>query len=271
MFCPPGYVTLNFLSFFFQKLEMRFIRSTGWWCVNCENDERKSALSSNNKSPTSHSSYYFKSQLEKTEAILTARIFHAWLVDACLGSFTTYLCSPNGVLLKVENELLSHRNEIYLVDWDGLNCPKHLKSALDISQEGSVFDGFTSFRYPCGIIDVERYDSLENGNNPAVFREVLGGFDGWAICFSEKEFPDGDPELLRALGFDEGYLTTADEDSAGSDSLAYVLECALEAYPDGKTDPWSTVEKKTGFSRRQINRALTKHGRTDWKMEAGQN
>lgn len=52
-------------------------------------------------------------------------------------------------------------------------------------------------------------------------------------------------------------------------ALDYVMQSVLEVYPEGKTESWAEVERKTGCSRRNIQRALAESGYQWWANSLG--
>ncbi len=100
--------------------------------------------------------------------------------------------------------------------------------------------------------------------------EAVAPYSGSAIFWDKNLIPNRSDELLNKLDVPEAqWITKAlDQGKATNEglikpSLKHIYDCFMQAYPDGKTESWSVVEEKVGYSRRSINRALKEYGQSN--------
>lgn len=202
--------------------------------------------------------------------LLTSEIelFHAWAVARMLDAISPLVSSPDGVVMRASTVLYENRFRLELFDWGNRGCDMNLRRALldaaFINPARRPLDWFRGFTLPRGIISSPTAEALTDGGTNFL-SEVQGHFSGWAICFKDPEAPTDVQDLATLIGFD---LSSNDRQSP--DRLRHIFDCLVQAYPSGKTDAWETVQKKVGYSRRSINRALDLHDPSKKWAQGGQ-
>lgn len=193
-------------------------------------------------------------------------LFHAWAVAQLLYVTNPFVSSPDGVIMRVSEVLYEHSLRLERFDWGERGHDIHLRRALldvaFINPERRPLDGFRGFTLPSGIVSAPSTEAMADGDKDPL-RTIQGHFSGWAICIKDREAPVDVQNLATLIGFD---LSTKDRQNP--DRLQHIYACLIEAYPSGKTDDWGTVQKRVGYSRRSINRALELHD-PDKKWAAG--
>jgi hypothetical protein len=90
-------------------------------------------------------------------------------------------------------------------------------------------------------------------------RRRLRPFDGYAIAVSKKDV-DAVWSLIQELEI-KNDARNQTSGASGVSGLEDALRCFYQAFPHGKNEAtWETVQSRTGYSRRTINRALQKYG-----------
>jgi hypothetical protein len=85
-------------------------------------------------------------------------------------------------------------------------------------------------------------------------------FAGWSVCFEKSSMFDSGEAFLEGFTTiisktDDPYMP--EQELIENSGLEHAYKCFHDAFPNGKGETtWSVVEARTGYSRRQINRAL---------------
>lgn len=94
----------------------------------------------------------------------------------------------------------------------------------------------------------------------------LKPYQGWFLGKYRSDFSSFLEEVPSIL---PGSQHLQESESRSSAGLDFVLKCIMEAFPDGKgSTTWSDVERRTGVSRRNINRAVERFELPGWKTPA---
>ncbi|MDN5567236.1 MAG: hypothetical protein L0G27_00545 [Paracoccus sp. (in: a-proteobacteria)] len=214
-------------------------------------------------------------------------LVEVFLLAKLLEAYPPALCSPSGTIMQIRDDFFVHGDRL---DWFYLSFPIDKMSELSnyfLYNKINNFDG-KSIRQRYCFIDAEYglvklknnsislYDSCSHydGNPSDELAALAKKFSGWALCWKEGELPTHIelvelvfPDLENKWKWSDFF--TGDGVSKKTAS-ATILEELLQAYPNGKTDTWPITEKKVGYARRSIERALAETGRKDWKDMAGQ-
>lgn len=96
-----------------------------------------------------------------------------------------------------------------------------------------------------------RYLAKPNAARSALRKSLLP-YRGWAVAVKEADARSV-LDYIRGDGLAQGGNAEGKE--------AYIFDCFRKAFPDGKgKTPWREVEKRVGYSRRSIGRALKAFG-----------
>lgn len=211
------------------------------------------------------------------EAELIVALVATFLLVNFLEEYPPILSNIDGNKITGEWPLFCHKDQIeacYL-HWP-VKDDTQFKSLFSYMADGNfgpneLFDRFAFIEGVTGKI------SLKNGSNQYLVNG-LGCSDAVAQFYCEvakqlssyfvfwPSFPEGEKyrDFLGCIEIDEtftkaidlAYGALASEPVLGA-GLEHTYRCFRDAFPDGKGKvPWSSVENKTGYSRRQINRAL---------------
>lgn len=211
------------------------------------------------------------------EAEMIVALVAIFLLVNFLEEYPPVLSNIAGNRITGEWPLFCHKDQIEVcyLDWP-LKDDAQFESFFRYVAEGNfgpndLFDRFAFIEGATGKI------SLKNGSNHhlinglgypdavaqyycGVAKQLSGYFVFW------PSFPEGQKyrEFLGCIEVNEtftkaldlAYGAFANEIALGA-GLEHTYRCFRDAFPDGKGKiPWSIVEKRTGYSRRQINRAL---------------
>lgn len=148
-------------------------------------------------------------------------------------------------------------------------------------------DRFCAIDYPSGTIRLKpnsaRLFELSSYGHGCDYDEVKRFIDeqvrpvlGWAVCWNPTDIPEVESEILKGLGFADLDWNAIDFETAevGAIKIPHesVLDCVLQAFPEGKQNAtWAVVEKEVGYSRRSIVRALKQNDRWASWSQGGQN
>lgn len=197
------------------------------------------------------------------------------------------LCSPTGTIMRVSEQFFIHADRL---DWIYLRLPidemPELSGYFEFSKKIG-FNGMSVRRRYC-FVDAEFGTIKIKNNSHTLFDycshltddrgremvDVINNFSGWSLCWKEEDLPSWldlvkliFPDSNNVWGW-ESYFN--DNYDIHENSSQRILSDVLQAYPSGKTDKWEIVEKKVGYARRSIERALDATGRKDWKLAGGQ-
>lgn len=232
-----------------------------------------------------------RSRVAKTEkhAAFARDYLEIWLLAHLVKFFPPLLCSPEGISLRVDETFFIHGDRL---DWIHLSWP------LDEMPELSNFFKFvdnhdfngTDLRRRFCFFDAETGVMTLKNNSKELFdlaihtyddyshdiAKVITPFLGWSMHWPEADLPS-DAELVQHLIPDTANKWNwksvfGDDENETEQERRYrrTIDEILQAYPNGKTETWSHVERKTGYSRRSIERALKEANRMDWKTQGGQ-
>lgn len=291
MWCPEGFLTWT-------DVVSKLIE-TAEEVVSLVSIECKPIAELNGKYQLVHSAeFYLKSRgfaEDYREAEVIVAIVAVFLLVNFLEEYPPILSNIDGNRITGEWPLFCHRDQIeacYL-HWP-IKDDAQFHSFFRYVTEGNfgpedLFDRFAFIEGATGRI------GLKNGSEHYLING-LGYADATAryCCEVAKQlrdyfvfwpsFPDDEKyrEFLGCIEISEtftkaldlAYGASVDEPMLGA-GLEHAYRCFRNAYPDGKGKvPWHIVEKKTGYSRRQINRALRAHSEENGPtagQDSGQN
>lgn len=222
---------------------------------------------------------------DKNNAKFAAEYLELHLLSTLITLWPPSICSPSGSVLRVAETFFLHADRL---DWIYPSFPldevAELSSLFCLSRKNG-FSGTSLKRRYC-FLDIELGLVTVKNNSRSLFNNAAHSWDdwgdemlsivkpfrGWALCWKEGELPNG-LDLIKSAFPDTDNKWNWESlfgKEAVSSSCDATLDAILQAYPDGKTENWQSVEKKTGYSRRSIERALRDKGRRDWKTQGGQ-
>ena len=250
MFCPPEYVHIHEILDTCKRAAAKLT----------END-LSTALSSStsaNSITSVHSHNLRKAIEQQMVKICLEEYRHAASAYAPpdqilrLSSKVVTLAKPASHILKSDDP----RVELFYVDVrtgriDLENLADRISSWAAWRLKGETFASFHS----CNM-DIQRKALSE-----------FGEIDGWIVCFERSAMTGCEQDIAKlwkkALK-SKGSLQ-ADLQATKQNSLEKVWNDIWQAFPDGKTATWPDVEKISGHSRRNIERALEKYnGHESW-------
>ncbi|ATG42644.1 hypothetical protein [Phaeobacter piscinae] len=222
-----------------------------------------------------------------------AHLLSAYLMANLLLSTPVSMCSPVGTVLRAPEAALLHadRFDFCVWDWARHESPQFRIFYQTMTDSGieaaNPWDRFCVLEQFNGII------SIKNNSMDTILRALhhwdaterdiertITPFCGWALCWHQDDFPQKLEELFYEMGgefmefaksWDASIETTGLKRKSKGETLDYVYECALSAFPEGKGNvTWPETEKKVGYSRRQILRALEHRDASWWANGRGQ-
>lgn len=193
------------------------------------------------------------------------------------------ICSTQGQVLSVNESLFIHADRL---DWIYVRWPidrmSEFSTYFRLSREHS-FNGAAIRQRYC-FLDLIRGTIAVKNNSKSLLRSFTAtdtewenalassaeAFRGWSLCWLDTDLPSSTELLQRTFpDNDDKWDWTSffqDEGQAKTSASERVLSELLEAFPNGKgKNTWSVVQKKVGYDRRTIERALAATGRKDWK------
>jgi len=213
-----------------------------------------------------------------SEARFAFDLLELWILANFMDSYEAVLCSPTGTTLRCPPLLSAHGDAF---DWWTWPLSKEKMS------DGEAYGYFNAFR--AGLFHIghaqERFCAIDFNTGYVRLKantvnllssasyghsetraETLRFIDeqirpivGWSICWNPAEMPKTREELFESLGF--GDLKLSEKSGSNGRGAENVLQCILQAFPDGKGDEtWPNVEEKVGYSRRSIVRTLKQKG-----------
>lgn len=133
------------------------------------------------------------------------------------------------------------------------NFPKDISSSVLSDERRKHMSGW-SFVNDSGLLTLPwRWSYLTQPRSArAEQRRLLLPYRGWTVAVK-----DADARSILEFVRGDG-VARADK---GKQGLAYIYNCFCEAFPDGKgSATWDDVQKRVGYSRRHIRRALETYG-----------
>lgn len=224
------------------------------------------------------------------KAIATNR----WLTHCVLHGRhpVTSICSPSGQVLTASGQFFWRESYGYdnghpasfalLSDVQG----EHLAFAHFVGSAGFAHIDDSSGRilrpsfWKLGRLHcIKLFPRLGKKTNPSLEAQICNWhfarrFAGWAICFEKTEmFASGEAFLAgftAIMSIPDDPMPT-NQETLTSSGLEHAYECFRDAFPDGKVNAtWPEVEARTGYSRRQIKRALDAFSGQDAGQHSGQ-
>lgn len=222
-------------------------------------------------------------------------LLSAYLMANFMLSTPVSMCSPTGTVLRAPEVALVHADRFDYCVWD---WERHESSQFRIFYQ-SATDGSLKAANPwdrfCFAEQFSGSINLKNNSiktvlrashswdlNEADVKRVITHFLGWALCWHADDIPKKTEMIFNAMGgefidfakawdqLDQGPRNVRESAKVGS-SLDFVYQCLIEVFPDGKGHAtWAEIESKTGYSRRQINRALKQQNASWWASGGGQ-
>lgn len=198
------------------------------------------------------------------------------------------LTSSSGAVMRVSEDFFIHGDQLHYVylRWPIDTMPK-LSSYFSYSRLNgfngqSLRERYCFFDANTGLITLKNnslslYQSASGRDDAgcdSMFR-MAESFRGWSLCWRDEDLPSN-YDLVVNTFFDgeerwDWKAFFGEDQKIEGGSHQRVLADLLQAYPNGKVGAWAEVEKKVGYARRTIERALTATGRKDWKEGGGQN
>ena len=210
------------------------------------------------------------------EASAERTLLTAWIISRSLHTFPTAICSPQGHALRVDPLFCFHEDQLDWYEWgwpiedhDELSGPYHRMVKEDLHP----FDRFRFIDVITGTICVQgRIDAIKNAAKDAdeyidIQLDIAKRFDGWAVCFSEDEFPLTEQEFFEKIGLLDEIYVSGQQSTSLSIGRPRLQEIAKEAYqaiyPAGHGgEPWKIVETRVAevagrpISYKTIKRAI---------------
>lgn len=289
MFCPDGY---------FHWGEM--LENVGHWS---ETSLFADALAANDHDPSLAFSSYPKALYSLVPEMVDLRTFnfflslrHSWVVANYMQQHVPYLCSPTGAVLRGSWWTGRHADKL---DWCQWHWPPNemseFSSFFEFFENGN-FDAKSIWqRFPCidhelGLIKLKVNSlqlfmsalDLQGTEDETLAKRILDTcfrpFEGWALCWKNDILPEYLGDALQDLGLVSDswsyLLKSGSEASAMTPQKSGVERCrdeVLSGFPEGKgLNTWEQIESITGWSRRQINRAVLEFEEMRSWAKAGQ-
>lgn len=229
------------------------------------------------------------------QARFAIEVAHLWVLANFLDVYDAVLCSPAGVKMRCPPILKAHGDALDWWSWPLSRKPfgtSESSGYLNFFKNGNfritdANDRFCAIDYLSGTVRLKpnsvRLFELSSYGHGCDYGEVTRFIDaqvrpvlGWAVCWNPVDIPETESEILKGLGFTDLDWDAIDyeqvEMGAKKTPHAIVLECVLEAFPNGKGDAtWAIVEKAVGYSRRSVVRALKQNNLWSSWSEGGQN
>lgn len=284
MFCPDGY---------FHWGEM--LEQVGYWS---DTSLIADALVANERDPSLAFSTYPRALISLVPEIVDLKTFEfllglkrSWAVANYMQQNIPYLCSPTGAVLRGNWWTGRHADKL---DWCGWQWPPNemseFSSYFEFFEKGSFDAQSIWLRFPCidhelGLVKLkvnslqllmsalDLHGSEEESQAKRILETCFRPFEGWALCWKTEILPKTLGDALHDLGLvSDSWSYLLDSETAGSASgpqKSGVERCrdeVLSAFPDGKgSNTWSQIEDASGWSRRQINRAVLEYDEMrDW-------
>ncbi|AVW93015.1 hypothetical protein [Celeribacter baekdonensis] len=221
----------------------------------------------------------------REESALFVRDFmHICVLAKLLAAYPATLYSPTGNKMKVSEHFFYHGDGL---DWVALQFPLDEQSELENLfrlaaknrlTHAALADRFCFINPMFGTIEIKNNSETlcqDFGDSPRDRNKLItlvSEFKGWSLFWNDDELPtplEWANRLFPSREFDWKWDEFFSHDTTKQSRLEQVLDEVLQVYPNGKTDSWELVDKRTGHSRRQIMRALEALGRLDWKDRSG--
>lgn len=222
---------------------------------------------------------------KESHAPFVRDFMHIWVLSKLLADYPPTIVSPSGSSMKLHETFFYHGDRL---DWVNIGFPLEENSDLQhyfrlVDTTGFSWEALAArfcFLNPLlGTLEIKNNSKMlcQNFTNSEAEAEMLvsvaSEFRGWALYWQYDQLPtplDLAEALFPQREFDWKWGEFfGDEEKLGT-RFDPVIETLEAAYPDGKTDPWHIVEKKTGYSRRHIERALKTRPEWNWKNGRGQ-
>lgn len=194
-----------------------------------------------------------------------ANAFRTWVIGSYLLTTPVFACSANGSVVRVDNRLFDDDLGISRSHWrhrydPGSRIHKIVYDELYRSEpEGpNQLESFPFLDIETGMIESSSFiNQLDQyPNRLRSFITVATELSGRSVCFLESDAPRDVQGLLESCRVD--FLFPNGDDDHFSADYDHIYEAMLQAYPNGKSDSWTAVEKKVGYSRRSMERAMRK-------------
>ena len=195
-------------------------------------------------------------------------------------------CSPNGTVMQLSEPFFLHADRL---DWIHIRWPldemSEFSSYFDYHKAGK-FSGISVRQRYCfidaelGLITIKHnsrrlFDSAWHSSEQwgSQMISLAENFKGWSLCWNESDLPTSHDLVSQAFPVEAGQsfwmAAFSEQTDPMGNSSDRILSMLLEAYPEGKKDKWDIVERRVGYSRRAIERALADTNRKDWKGQQG--
>ena len=225
----------------------------------------------------------------RKEAAFSLELLELWVLANFMDSHEAVLCSPDGRTLRCPPLIKAHGDAF---DWWIWPLSKEKMSHgeavryFEAFREGIFHIGhaqerFCAIDYETGTIrlkpnTVNLLWSASYGHCASeadilrFIEDHIRPIVGWSICWNPEDIPDTKMEVFGNLGFGdlnwEAQNGSKAKRQTDTTNQKHIIDCLATAFPDGKgSATWSTVEKKVGYSRRSIVRALKQNGQySEW-------
>jgi hypothetical protein len=198
-----------------------------------------------------------------------------WLMGRFLSEekYSLFVVLPSETCVRVSSEaahfVLGH--ELLSID-DGQDFPRAPEELAKLAM--GVYPFNSMFPPPAYILRVGDVREKANGVHD-IMRRQLAPMDGASLAWKARSGETPRTVLARLLGeLMTGFERDDEQRQRSCDSgqkLQVVLDEVWQAFPDGKgANTWTTVVKRSGHSRRQIERAFKMYGGRDRWAEGGQ-
>lgn len=218
-----------------------------------------------------------------SEAQFAMELMELLILAKFMDLYDAVLCSPDGRTLRCPPILKSHGDAL---DWWIWPLSKEKISHGEAHGYFEAFragkfsiadalDRFVAIDYRTGTVKLKantvRLLCGSSYGHGVDENAVLNFIDaqirpiiGWSICWKQEILPETEQDLILSLGFaglDWSDIRGRSSIPSETNGYKHVSNCVMEAFPDGKgTEIWTEVEKKVGYSRRHIRRALMDEG-----------